>query len=280
MRLWGGQPLQDPEAWQWADAGSRESEGIRAGRQRHMTTAIFRFYEELNDFLTAGRRKRDVEVAFKGRESVKDMIEALGVPHTEVDLILVNGVSVGFDYLLQDGDRVSVYPVFESLDIREASRLRDLPLRETRFIAEANIRDIVKYMRALGLDVECDPSLSPREIIRMSNRERRTILTRSRKLLKHRDVTRGIFVRPGPRVQEIRRIIDLLSLRQVILPFSRCLECNGHLAKVARDSVWERIPPKARDRHDDYAQCSGCNRIYWRGTHFAKIRAVVEEILS
>lgn len=245
-----------------------------------MAIAVFRFYEELNDILEARHRRRHVEVAFEGRESVKDMIEALGVPHTEVDLILVNGVSVDFAYLLQDGDRVSVYPVFESLDIRGVTRLRDLPLRDPRFIADTNIWDIVKYMRALGLDVACDPTPSPPDIIRISNREKRTILTRSKRLLKHREATRGILLRSGTTVQEIRRIIHLLSLREVIAPFSRCLVCNTPLVPVSKKEVWDKVPQKARASHEDYASCPGCGRIYWEGTHLRKLREVVREILS
>jgi uncharacterized protein len=244
-----------------------------------MPAATFRFYEELNDFLPPERRGREFKGVFKGRQSVKDMIEAIGVPHTEVDLILVNGISVDFGYMVQDMDRVSVYPVFESLDIRDATRLRDLPLRETRFIADVNIGDIVKYMRALGLDVYCDPRLSTPDIVRISREENRTILTKSRKLLKFRDVTRGIFLRPGTPVEQIRRIMDLLSLRGVIVPFSRCLRCNSLLARVTKESVFDRIPPKARACHEDYSYCSGCDRIYWQGTHFARIKQKVDEIL-
>jgi len=245
-----------------------------------MQAATFRFYEELNDFLPDERRRHDFEVGFKGRESVKDRIEALGVPHTEVDLILANGESVDFGYILRDGDRISVYPVFESLDIRDATHLRDLPLRETRFVADVNIADIVTYMRALGLDVYCDPTLSPRGIIRISREEKRTILTKSRKLLTHRDVMRGIFIRPGTTVEQVRGIIDFLSLRGCIAPFSRCLACNTSLVRVTKESVFDRVPPKARAFHEDYSYCSGCDRIYWKGTHFARIRKVLDEILS
>jgi len=245
-----------------------------------MPAATFRFYEELNEFLPLERRKVDFRCGFKGRESVKDMIEALGVPHTEVDLILVNGVSVDFGYILQDGDRISVYPVFESLDIQDVTHLREVPLRETRFIADVNIGDIVTYMRALGLDVYCDLALSHREIIRISREEKRTILTQSRKLLKHRDVIRGIFIRPGAMVEQIRGIIDFLSLRGVIAPFSRCLECNSPLVRVTKESIYGRIPPKARALYDDYSYCNGCERIYWQGTHFARIKKVVDEILA
>lgn len=245
-----------------------------------MPAVIFRFYEELNDFLPLECRKVDFRCGFKGRESVKDRIEALGVPHTEVDLILVNGGSVDFGYILQDGDRISVYPVFESLDIRDVTHLRDLPLRETRFIADVNIRDIVKYMRALGLDVYWDPTLSPRDIARISKEERRTILTKSRKLLKQRDVTRGICIRPGTTTKQIRGIIDLLSLRELIVPFSRCLVCNTPLVRVEKDTVLDRIPPKSRGLYDEFAYCGGCERLYWQGTHFDRIRKVVDEILA
>ncbi|MBL7102598.1 MAG: Mut7-C ubiquitin/RNAse domain-containing protein [Desulfobacteraceae bacterium] len=245
-----------------------------------MSEAIFRFYEELNDFMSPERRKRDFETAFKGRESVKDMIEALGAPHTEVDLILVNGKSENFGYIVQDGDRISVYPVFESLDIRDVTHLRQIPLRKTRFIADINIRDIVKYMRALGFDVYYDASLSPRDIIRISKKEMRTILTQSRNLLKFRNVTHGIFIRPGTTIEQIRGIIDFLSLREVITPFSRCLRCNNPLVRVSKESVFERIPPKTREFCNEYSYCNACDKIYWKGTHFDRIKEVIDKILG
>ena len=244
-----------------------------------MPEVIFRFYEELNDFLSPRRRKKDFQVGFKGRESVKDMIEALGVPHTEVDLILVNGKSVDFGYIIQHGDRISVYPIFESLNIKDVTRLRKVPLRQTRFIADINIRDIVKYMRALGLDVRYDALLSPREIIRISKRENRTILTKSRKLLKFRNVTHGIFIRPGTTVEQIRGIIDYLSLRELIEPFSRCLQCNIPLVGVSKDRILDRIPAKTREFYDEYSYCTACDSIYWKGTHYMNIKKVVDEIL-
>ncbi|MBW2204562.1 MAG: Mut7-C RNAse domain-containing protein, partial [Deltaproteobacteria bacterium] len=172
------------------------------------------------------------------------------------------------------------YPTFESLDIKDVTHLREIPLRQTRFIADINIRDIVKYMRALGLDVYYDALLSPREIIRISKRENRTILTKSRKLLKFRDVTHGIFIRPGTTVEQIRGIIDYLSLRELIEPFSRCLQCNKPLIEVSKDRILDRIPPKTREFCDEYSYCKACNRIYWKGTHYMKIKKVIDEILG
>jgi len=178
-----------------------------------MPKGIFRFYEELNDFLPKHRRKTDFEAEFKGKRSIKDMIEGLGVPHTEIDLILVNGKSVDFNYILQNKDRVSVYPVFESLNITDVTLLRKIPLRRHKFIADINLGDIAKYMRVLGFDIYYDFLLSTREIIEISKRENRIILTKSRKLLKFKDVTHGIYIRPGTTTEQIKQIIDYLDIK-------------------------------------------------------------------
>ena len=208
------------------------------------------------------------------------MIEALGVPHTEVDLVLINGKSVGFEVILGDGDRVSVYPVFESLNIKNVTRLRRLPLRRTKFIADVNLGDIVKYMRLLGLDVYCDPSLSERDIIEISNKENRIILTKSKKLLKFKDVTHGVFVHPGTTQEQIRRIIEFLDIGDNVKPFSRCLCCNSLLVPVQKEEILEKIPPKTRCFCSEYARCRSCDKIYWKGTHLIRMKEVIETFLS
>ena len=244
-----------------------------------MPKGTFRFYEELNDFLPKHRRKTDFEAKFKGKRSIKDMIEALGVPHTEIDIILVNGNSVDFNYILQDEDRVSVYPVFESLNITNVTQLRKIPLRRNKFIADINLGDIVKYMRILGLDLYYDPLLSTREIIEISKRENRVILTKSRKLLKFKNVSHGIFIRPGTTAEQIRRIIDYLDIKDNIKPFSRCLRCNTLLNIVLKEKILDRIPPKTKEFCDEYVQCQSCDKIFWKGTHFINMKKIVSQIL-
>jgi len=245
-----------------------------------MPKGTFRFYEELNVFLPKHRRKTDFEAPFIGKRSIKDMIEAFGVPHTEIDLILVNGNSVDFNYILRDGDQVSVYPVFESLDITDVTRLRKIPLRRNKYIADINLGDIVKYMRVLGFDCFYDPLLTPREIIKISNTESRIILTRSKKLLKFKGVTHGIFLRPGTTPEQIRRIIDYLDIKNDIKPFSRCLVCNTRLKSVSKEKILNRIPPKTKEFRDEYVQCPSCDKIYWKGTHFVNMKKVVRQILD
>ncbi|MGD9105948.1 MAG: Mut7-C RNAse domain-containing protein [Desulfobacterales bacterium] len=245
-----------------------------------MPKGTFRLYEELNDFLPYHRRKTEFEVPFKGKRSVKDIIEALGVPHTEIDLILVNGKSVDFKYIIRDGDRISVYPVFESFNIKDVTRLRKIPLRRNKFIADTSLEDIVKYMRVLGFDVFYDPLLTSREIIEISNAENRIILTRSRKLLKFKEVTHGIFIRPGTIPKQIKRIIDCLDIKDNIKPFSRCLHCNIPLKSIQKEKILDRIPPKTREFCDEYVQCPSCGKIYWKGTHFKNMKKVVRQILD
>jgi uncharacterized protein with PIN domain len=245
-----------------------------------MPKATFRFYEELNDFLPGHRKKTDFEAEFVGKRSIKDMIEAMGVPHTEVDLILANGKSVDFKYILQGGDRISVYPVFESINIEGITRLREVPLRRSRFIADSNIRDVVKYMRALGLDVYFDPSLSHMEIIEVSRNEKRIILTKSKNLLKFAQVTHGIYLRPGTTAEQIKRVVDALEIRDKVSPFSRCLCCNTPLETVSKEVVEDRVPPKVRASCNEYTYCRSCDQVYWKGTHFMKIKRVIDQILD
>lgn len=245
-----------------------------------MPKVNFRFYEELNDFLPVNRQKIDFEIEFKSKRSIKDMIEALGVPHTEVDLILINGKSVDFNYIIKSEDRVSVYPVFELLNIESVTHLRKIPLRCTKFIANVNMGDIAKYMRLLGLDVYYDPSISAQEIIKISKNENRIILTKSRKLLKFKEVSHGIFIHPGKMEDQIRKIIDFLDIKNQIRPFSRCLLCNNLLESIPKENILDRIPPKVKEFYDEYNHCTSCDRIYWKGSHQIKMQNVIDLILQ
>ena len=245
-----------------------------------MPKVTLRFYEELNDFLPEKRRRTDFEAPLKGKQSIKDMIEALGVPHTEVDLILVNNLSVDFSYILHDNDRVSVYPVFELLNITHITRLRKIPLRRNRFIADINLGDIVKYMRVLGFDVYFDSTLSNRNIIEISNQNNRIILTRSKKLLKFKAVSHGLFIRPGTTTQQIRHIIDYLDIQEDIKPFSRCLKCNTLLVAVQKKDILDRIPEKTKEYCHDYGLCPSCDKIFWKGTHYMNMKKVLGPILD
>jgi uncharacterized protein with PIN domain len=194
--------------------------------------ATFRFYEELNDFLVPERRGREFSAPCARAATTKHMIEALGVPHTEVELILLNGESVGFDRLLSDGDRVAVYPTFEAFDVTPLLRLREQPLRATRFVADAHLGGLAHLLRMMGFDTLYDNAFADDEIERLSCADHRIVLTRDRELLKRRDVTHGMYVRALRSTEQLREVFERLHLARSARPFTRCLHCNAGLVSV------------------------------------------------
>lgn len=234
-------------------------------------TAEFRFYEELNDFLSPVRRRRTFPHVFQGTPAVKDVIEALGVPHTEVDLILIDGRSVRFSHRLKGQERVAVYPMFERFDIRPLHRLRPRPLRRTRFVADVHLGKLARRLRLLGFDTLYARDFTDAMLVEISVRERRVLLTRDVGLLKHSQVVRGHWLRPTDPEAQLREVIEAFSLQRDIDPFTRCTICNGALRKINRADAAGRVPPRVYARRRRFDECAGCGRIYWRGTHFAKL---------
>ncbi len=241
-----------------------------------MNLAWFRFYEELNDFLPVYRKKQLFSHEFDGNPSVKDVIESLGVPHVEIDMILVNGKSVDFSYRLKDADHVSVYPVFESLDISEVQHLRKESLRDIKFILDVHLGRLAKYLRLLGFDTVYDRNLVDSEIINISLSQRRIILTRDKGLLKNRKITHGYWIRSiNPRIQT-GEVVCKFDLKSRFKPFTHCLECNGLVVDVSKEDISGRLLTKTRKYYNMFKICPDCRKIYWEGSHFEKMKAFVE----
>jgi uncharacterized protein with PIN domain len=241
---------------------------------------IIRFYEELNDFLPRDKRKITYKLPFFGNPTVKDIIESQGVPHTEIDLILVNGLSVDFEYHIKAKDHISVYPEFELLDISPIIRLRPEPLRITRFIADAHLGKLARYLRMLGYDTLYRNDLDDAEIIKISLEEKRIILTRDLGILKNGRVMRGYFVRNQEPFDQCREVIRKFSLKHQLSPFSRCMECNGLFKKVDKELLKEEIPEKAYQYFKDFFQCESCHNLYWKGSHYDEMLKTIDLLLS
>lgn len=249
----------------------------RGGRLHH---AAFRFYAELNDFLPPGDRHREVIRSFPDSPTVKDQVEACGVPHTEVDLILVNGVSVGFDHHLSDGDRVSVYPVFEALDVTPLVHLRPRPLREPRFVLDVHLGKLARRLRLLGFDAVWSREAGDEELVAISLAEKRILLSRDRGLLKRRELTHAAAIRATEARRQLREVVERFDLARSVAPFTRCLACNGRLAPVPKDDIVGRIPASTRRHYDDFRTCASCGRVFWWGAHGRRLREIVEEALG
>jgi len=239
--------------------------------------ATFRFYAELNDFLAPDLRYRSFEHEFDGTPSVKDRIESLGVPHTEVDLVLVDGRSTGFGHLLRGAERVAVYPVFEAFDVSCVSGLRPTPLRDPRFILDVHLGRLAGYLRALGFDSLYANDFSDEHIIVTARDEHRIILTRDTGLLKDGRVTHGRYVHAIEPLKQVREVVDRFQLDELFEPFSRCIRCNGELRPAGADALARsveagEVPAGVVERFDAFTRCSECGRIYWPGSHQDRLR--------
>lgn len=232
-----------------------------------------RFYEELNDFLEEEKKKVSFTVKTNPGQTVKDLIESENVPHTEVDLILVNSDSVDFSYQVMDGDRISVYPVFESLDIKNATKLRPLPLRllfskGAQFILDVNLGKLARYLRIGGFDTLYSNSYEDKEIADISARGNRIVLTRDRDLLKRSIIQRGHWIRSQNALLQYHAVLERFDLIDSVSYYSRCPKCNGKLRQVDKKDILDRLAPKTAMYYDDFKVCDSCGKIYWKGSHY------------
>lgn len=213
----------------------------------------------------------------RGNPSIKDTIEALGVPHPEVELILANGRSVDFSYSLQNGDRFSVYPHFTSLSLGSLQLLRP-HLWLARFVVDVHLGKLASYLRLLGFDTWYRYDCDDEELAAIADSEQRILLTRDRGLLKRRIVTYGYWVRAIEPIQQSREVLKRFALWDKIRPFQRCLRCNGKLVFVELEEVSARLPDKTRMYYDEFYRCQQCQQIYWKGSHYSDLQQLVEQI--
>src|SRR5690554_2086427 len=240
--------------------------------------STFRFYEELNDHWPKRWKHKKSGYEFKGHPLIKNSIQSIGVPHSEVDLIMVNGESVDFNYKLAGDEDISVYPVFESLDISPIIKLRPLPLRLTRFIVDVNLGKLAQKLRLLGFDTLFRNDFEDDEIVRISLDEKRIILTRDRGILKQNAVTHGYWLRNDDPKKQLSEVINRFQLQNNFKPFSRCSTCNGLLVKTTLLELRNKLPNDTLMYYNDFWECNICSKIYWKGSHFDHILKWLNEL--
>lgn len=246
-------------------------------------TVTIRFYDDLNDFLGKDSRQKDLIVQSKDRRSIKDLIESLGVPHTEVDLILVNGESVDFSYIIHEADRISVYPEFRVFDISGITGLRPRVRGEMRFILDVHLRKLARLLRLLGFDVDYQKDRDDLELAEISHREGRILLTRDRQLMKRKIANSGFIIRNTDAEEQVREVMERLDLWSLIKPFTRCIECNGMIEPISVSNVKfqeekHRIPEEVFSWCREFFFCTSCARIYWKGSHYDKLQRKIDGI--
>ena len=246
-----------------------------------MNIACIRFYEELNDFLPFSKQKISYSISFRDNPNIKAIIESEGIPHTEVDLILINGHLVTFQEKVYNNDQISVYPKFESFDISSINVIRLKPLREPKFVLDVHLGKLTRYLRMLGFDSIYDKGVTDVELVMISTQEKRTLLTRDRKLLMRKTVERGYWIRNDKIFDQVFEVFQRFDLTNAIKWFSICTICNGKLHVVEEEIVRQQFQEFKFYPNTFFYQCDQCNHIYWNGSHCERFeKSIIENILN
>ncbi|HBO98209.1 MAG TPA: twitching motility protein PilT [Candidatus Omnitrophica bacterium] len=239
-----------------------------------------RFYGALNRFLRPEQRHRGFSRAVKGIPAIKDTLEALGVPHTEIDCIVVNGRCVRFLYQIRGGERIQVYPDAGKVKLKKIIRrsLKPKPPANPKFVLDVHLGKLARHLRLLGFDVIYQKDMEDAAIVCMGGKSRRIILTRDIGLLKNKIVRHGYFVRATDPKKQIREIVRRFDLAAKMRPFRLCLECNGRIRRIAKSRIENRLPPLTREHYTRFYHCPRCDKIYWQGAHYKQFLKIIKTI--
>jgi len=238
----------------------------------------FRCYAELNDFLPKEHRQKQFVYPVKTPLTLGEALESLRIPLSEIDLVLVNGRPASLNERLHEHDSVSVFPTFETLDISQLKGANTPPLRETRFILDAHLGKLAKYLRMLGFDSIYRNDYGDEEIIELSEKEKRIILSRDKLLLQSRRVTHGYYVRSTEKHQQLRELVQKFDLYSQFKSFTRCMTCNGELVPKTGEEIRGLLPGDILQLYSEFFFCPNCGKVFWKGSHFKRMESFIRDL--
>lgn len=231
-----------------------------------MNAAYFRFHGRLNDFLEKSRRGDSITVHFRGRQTVKHLAESLGVPHPEIGRIQVNGREEALSRIAADGDRVELHPVENRFST------------EPRFLLDCHLGRLTAHLRMLGFDCLYQNDFDDATMAGIAAAQERILLTRDRRLLMWKVIRHGYCLRSLKPLEQLTEVIERFELAHKIRPFHRCLRCNHPLEPVEKEKVLDRLEPLTRKYFDEFHLCPACGQIYWKGSHYERMQALIQKI--
>lgn len=238
------------------------------------------FHAELKDFIAPIERNKVIVHDFNRKVTIKDVIESYNIPHTEIDLIVVNGVSVDFDYIVQNGDDVHVHPAYPTPGPIHLTPLLHLSPRisdQPRFVVDVNLGRLARYLRLLGLDCLYHNNFDDKTIAEISSKTQRIVLTRDRKLLQRKIIIYGYFVRAEmPKIQ-VKEVLTKFNLYPLLKPLTRCTYCNGKLIQTEKRTITHRLKPLTKKYYEKFLVCSNCDQVYWQGSHSSRVERLIKE---
>ncbi|WP_375742459.1 Mut7-C ubiquitin/RNAse domain-containing protein [Corallococcus interemptor] len=236
-----------------------------------------RIHGALNDFVAPERRGQTFTHVLQGSPSVKDLIESLGPPHPEVDVVLVDGEPVGFGDRAEADTRIDVYPASDPSApqvARVGPPIPDMP----RFILDVGLGRLSGFLRMLGFDTLWRNDSPDDTLARVSRDEARVLLTRDLGVLKRSEVVLGYYPRETDPAHQLVEVVRRYGLTSRMRPFSRCIACNAPLSTATPEEVQGRVPEGVTQRHSHFQQCPGCQRVFWPGTHHERMQKLVETL--
>jgi len=233
-----------------------------------MEVASFDFAPPLQSLLKRDLRGQLVEMRFQGAQSVKHLIESLGIPHTEIGLLTANGVEIGQEYIVHDGDRIEVRPVAPAAN----------ETAEPRFVLDGHLGRLASHLRMLGLDCLYENKYEDDELVRISVAEGRILLTRDRRLLMHKVITQGYLLRSLNSTEQLYEVVGRYGLVKWVRPFERCMNCNHPLEPVRKEMVLEKLEPLTKKYYDEFKLCPACDQVYWKGSHYERMLNLIAKV--
>jgi uncharacterized protein with PIN domain len=235
-----------------------------------------RVYGDLDFFLPSKTRGERIERHLSEKTSVKDVIESSGIPHPEVDLILINGKPVDFAHAVISDAEMDLYPAGIQFAHFREKRLQANTIRA--FVADGHLGKLVRDLRLLGIDVAYDPAAEDRQLVEIASRSNRALLTRDRRLLMHAAVKHGYYLRSQNPLEQTVEVLRRFDLGSVLSPFSRCLRCNALLESAEKEKVIAQLEPLTKIYYNEFRRCTGCAQVYWSGSHFTKLQTRLKQI--
>lgn len=231
-----------------------------------MSTAYFLFFGRLRDFLRRDQRDQSVPVHFQGRQSLKHLVESLGVPHPEIGQVQVNGQEKKVSAITQDGDLVGVHPVRNGCPV------------EPRFLLDSHLGRLAAYLRMLGFDCLYRNDYEDAELAGILQRDERILLSRDRRLLMRKVVIYGYCLRSLNSLEQLTEVVQRFDLAKSIAPFHRCVRCNYPLEPVSKEAILNRLEPLTKQYFDEFHICPACKQIYWKGSHYERMLKLIEQV--
>jgi uncharacterized protein with PIN domain/sulfur carrier protein ThiS len=245
-----------------------------------MPQVSFRFYAELNDHLPPELRRVAFDRTVADGSTLEEVFRSLEVPANEIDLVLVNGESESLDHRLLEGDRVSVYPVFDSMDVTPVTKVENRPLRRLRFVLDVHLGKLCHHLRMLGFDTLYRNDCTRDVLVTIARGEDRILLSKDRMLLDGNAIEAGYCVKSSDPREQLIEVLQRFDLWKSAHLFRRCLHCNTVLHSARKDTVIDRLPEKVREFYSDFTTCPSCGKIYWMGTHVEKMMEFTRRVYA